>query len=407
MPAEEDLSRLSVSELKKRLFWCGASVPSGHLEKSDLVAALTKALAEKAEKERKAAEQAEQQKKAQAGVPRPDPRPLSYDKKGTKDQQEVVDLHVMPEEELRKQIETAGGTIPEGSVSRFYLIALLKNAQRQAAELAAQAAAEAAEAEEQPPPPPPPESDGAATAVSANPPCGGDAGTAEEVFDDKDPAELSAGELKRRLLAYGAYGEEKLKGLAEKPEFIAALREAIAERGAPPQPQRAPAAQAPAQAPGGVAVRRPPARKPVEISEEEAMAQMQELAAHLEAEEVCAAARAGEAAAEAAAPVEVADEPVPAAPARPLARTGRRARPNAPEAPAPRRPAAAAAAPHAAAARTARGKRKRPQGEVLVSDGEDEVCAVGVAPIDLDGDEEAPGTSAEAAVAESEAYVFL
>ena len=47
---EQSLESLSVGDLKKRLFWVGASLPDGHIEKSDLVAAVGKAEAEQEEK---------------------------------------------------------------------------------------------------------------------------------------------------------------------------------------------------------------------------------------------------------------------------------------------------------------------------------------------------------------------
>eukprot|EP00416_Gambierdiscus_australes_P043641 CAMPEP_0171113672 /NCGR_PEP_ID=MMETSP0766_2-20121228/83156_1 /TAXON_ID=439317 /ORGANISM="Gambierdiscus australes, Strain CAWD 149" /LENGTH=260 /DNA_ID=CAMNT_0011575901 /DNA_START=50 /DNA_END=832 /DNA_ORIENTATION=+ len=134
----ESLSKLSIAELKKRIFWCGASVPPGHLEKADLVAVLTKSLDERAERERERQQKAEQQKaeqqRAQCGAVRPDARPINYDKKLEGPEQETVDLHIQPEEELKRRIEELGGTIPEGKVSKFYLIALLKNCRRQQAE---------------------------------------------------------------------------------------------------------------------------------------------------------------------------------------------------------------------------------------------------------------------------------
>eukprot|EP00445_Apocalathium_hangoei_P024711 CAMPEP_0203924322 /NCGR_PEP_ID=MMETSP0359-20131031/64080_1 /ASSEMBLY_ACC=CAM_ASM_000338 /TAXON_ID=268821 /ORGANISM="Scrippsiella Hangoei, Strain SHTV-5" /LENGTH=323 /DNA_ID=CAMNT_0050852533 /DNA_START=89 /DNA_END=1057 /DNA_ORIENTATION=- len=316
MPAEEDPSNLSIGELKKQLRWLGASLPAGGLEKSDLVAALKKARAEKADQDRQKEEKVQQQRqeKLQPGVPR-ESRPLDYEQKISKEKQEVVDLHVLSEEELRRRILSLGGSVPEGSVGKFYLVSVLKNVMKKEAELAELAAARAefadqeavAAALDRAPPPPPPPPPGSSTAqmpapvveplaaATARP-----MAAAEDLtpFDDRPPSELSAGELRRRLRAYGAFGEEKLLGLAEKHEFVAALAEAIVEQGPPPQPQPR-AAAVPEQ------VAKP---KLVVLSEAEAATQMQELQAQFDEANMQAAAAAGAAAAEAAASIAEAEE---------------------------------------------------------------------------------------------------
>lgn len=64
--------------------------------------------------------------------------------------------------------------------------------------------------------------------------------------------DMSCGDLRNTLRTYGRYGEEKMRGLVEKQEFVAALRTAMAERGPPPHLRRRPvegAATRPAEPP--------------------------------------------------------------------------------------------------------------------------------------------------------------
>lgn len=250
MRSDAELSKLSVAELRKQIFWCGASLPSGHLEKSDLVAALRKHFVEGEQRE---AAKLAQKRQVHAGVPRPEPKPLNYDHKAPKEQQETVDLHILPEEELKRRIVAAGEEVPEGEVGKFWLVATLRNALRRQellekhlaeqvqavseadaatamATLAAAGSAQAAQAA----------CLGAVQVEAAAPsqPCRDmDADDLDDVFDDRDPSELSAKELRQRLRAYKARGEEKLRGLTEKHEFVTALREAMADWGLP-QPRR-------------------------------------------------------------------------------------------------------------------------------------------------------------------------
>jgi len=278
----DDLGKLSVGELKKQLFWLGASVPSGHIEKSDLVAALKAARLDRERHkstEPPSKQQQRQQKQQQQGVLRPEPRPLDYDVKHSTEAKEVVDLHLLSEEELRRRVEEAGGTIPEdqGQVGKFYLVTLLRNLLRNppppksADESGTCGQGEQITEAVAAPPPPPPEArpEGASIGQGGTVPHAPSAACSQpqEPFDDRDPVELSASELKRRLRAYGAYGEMKLRGLSEKPEFVAVLREAIAERGRPPQPAK-PRSSNP-QAKAAVA--------PKVLNEAAVVAQMQEL----------------------------------------------------------------------------------------------------------------------------------
>lgn len=419
MPDEQELSKLSVGELKKRLFWCGASAPSGHLEKSDLIAAVRKAQVEKGVKKVEDQRKAEQAKyQTQAGVVRPAPRPLNYEQKQDTKVQEVVDLHILSEEELQRRIEVAGGQVPEGPVGKFFLVACLRNALKDraqleamflqeaeavAAEMDAEAAAAACSgghnAAAMPRPSPVPAAAPAAAAEAAEEP-------EEQDFEEGDPGGFSAKELRRQLRAYGARGEERLRGLAERPEFVAALRAAVAEWGPPPprpRPQRAPEsgpglegeapapssaeASAPAQEPGALL---PELALRAAAAAGRAAAEAAEAARHEAAADLAGAGVASVAAGAAAAVADAAGDAAagaaPGAGARP-APGRRRARVGGPPA-APAGPVAPSARPSGCGGSAASAKRPRESGEVVVSDGEDEVCAVVGDPISI-GDDDA------------------
>eukprot|EP00438_Fugacium_kawagutii_P000582 Skav211996 [mRNA] locus=scaffold2069:143463:145088:- [translate_table: standard] len=98
---EQTLESLSVGDLKKRLFWVGASLPDGHIEKSDLVTAVRKAEAEQEEK---------------------------FAKKGTSaEEKQIIDLHLLSEAQLQEKIEQNGHDVPPNS-SKHYLVALCRKA---------------------------------------------------------------------------------------------------------------------------------------------------------------------------------------------------------------------------------------------------------------------------------------
>lgn len=175
-----------------------------------------------------------------------------------------------------------------------------------------------------------------------------------------------------------------MRGLAEKQEFVAALREAIAERGPPPQPQRR--------------LAKVTAPKPLVLSEEEAARQMAELQAQLERQAVEAAAAAGTVAVEVAATaaeivaataaVPQANAEVVGCPALATSSVLSGARPR------ERRKAGVQAVEAVAAPEAARKRRRvalevprigKGTKEVVVSDGEDEVCEVAA---DLDDDDD-------------------
>eukprot|EP00931_Biecheleriopsis_adriatica_P064635 TRINITY_DN39387_c0_g1_i1.p1 TRINITY_DN39387_c0_g1~~TRINITY_DN39387_c0_g1_i1.p1 ORF type:complete len:479 (+),score=161.14 TRINITY_DN39387_c0_g1_i1:43-1437(+) len=133
MASDEDLTKLSVAELKKKLFWAGGALPSGGLEKEELLDAVKKALAEKAEQ----AQQAEQRKKdakfqeAEQGVPRPEPRELDFDQAAASERdKEIIELHLLSESELRERIEKNGHDIPDDCTSKHYLVALCRKAMK-------------------------------------------------------------------------------------------------------------------------------------------------------------------------------------------------------------------------------------------------------------------------------------
>lgn len=133
--SSEDLSKLSVGDLKKRLFFAGVTLPAGHLEKADLIAAVQKAQAERSEKQAVArtcqAEDERQRETAEKckGVVRPDPKPLNYEIEAPGEEKEVVQLHLLSEEQLIEKIEDNGHDVPEGS-SKHYLVALCRQAMK-------------------------------------------------------------------------------------------------------------------------------------------------------------------------------------------------------------------------------------------------------------------------------------
>lgn len=393
---------MSVSELRRNIFWAGGAVPTGHLEKSDLVAALRKALVEKEQKEVEKAEKAKKERdakfekyeKAYNGVPRADARPLNYEQKQPKEQQEVINLHVLSEEQLKERIVAAGGEVPEGEVGKFFLVSALKNALKLKEQLESQvrqsadadAAAFAAAATAAPPPPPPPQAaaDGTAAACSAAakqkmPPPEEDEG---EPFEDIDPSKLSAKELRTRILSYGARGEEKLRGLSEKPEFINALREAIAEWGPPRQRKEKPKDSKPPTTSAPV--------KPKVLSEAQQLKQMAELQAQMEADALGAAADAGQTAVDEAEKDEVVQVSQDVAAAAEKDKPKEDERKEKTDRKRREKPAVDPAA--GAAARAARkeraAKRAKLTSGMVVSDGEDEVCAVAGPPIALEEEDD-------------------
>ena len=131
---EQSLESLSVGDLKKRLFWVGASLPDGHIEKSDLVAAVRKAEAEQEDKfaakglgttgTTGVGASGEQQ-----GVLRPEPRPLDFESvAGTSaEEKQIIDLHLLSEAQLQEKIEQNGHDVPPNS-SKHYLVALCRKA---------------------------------------------------------------------------------------------------------------------------------------------------------------------------------------------------------------------------------------------------------------------------------------
>ena len=120
-----------MSDLKKRLFWLGASLPDGHIEKSDLVAAVRKAEAEQEEKfAQKGLGRVEGRGDGdQPGVLRPEPRPLDFESvAGTSaEEKQIIDLHLLNEKQLQEKIEENGHDVPPNS-SKHYLVALCRKA---------------------------------------------------------------------------------------------------------------------------------------------------------------------------------------------------------------------------------------------------------------------------------------
>ena len=131
---EQNLESLSVADLKKRLFWLGASLPDGHIEKSDLVAAVRKADAEQEEKFAKKGlglnAGGNEAATGQQGVLRPEPRPIDFEGvAGTlgADEKQIIDLHLLSEAQLQEKIEQNGHDVPPNS-SKHYLVALCRKA---------------------------------------------------------------------------------------------------------------------------------------------------------------------------------------------------------------------------------------------------------------------------------------
>ena len=130
---EQNLESLSVADLKKSLFWLGASLPDGHIEKSDLVAAVRKAEAEQEEKFAKKGlglSAGGNDATGQQGVLRPEPRPIDFEGvAGTlgADEKQIIDLHLLSEAQLQEKIEQNGHDVPPNS-SKHYLVALCRKA---------------------------------------------------------------------------------------------------------------------------------------------------------------------------------------------------------------------------------------------------------------------------------------
>ena len=125
---EQSLESLSVSDLKKRLFWAGASLPNGHIEKADLVATVRAAEAEQEEKFAKKGLANSGASGEQQGVLRPEPKPLDFEAAtGTVEEQQIVELHLLTEAQLKEKIEQNGHDVPPNS-SKHYLVALCRKA---------------------------------------------------------------------------------------------------------------------------------------------------------------------------------------------------------------------------------------------------------------------------------------
>lgn len=376
----DDPAKLSVGELKKRIFWAGGVVPSGLLEKSDLVAALKTALVDKAErpKEPKTQVPPKQEPEPPKREAWRDAKEIDYDSataKVSNEQKEVVDFMVLSEEDLKKRIKAAGGNVPDGDCGKFFLVSALKLTLKEEAELKRKQ-----EEEERNRPAPP---------TYAPPP--GSLGVVVEWFDNSDPAKLSAAELKMRLRAYG--DPFLVRGLTEKAEFIEALRTAVKQRG--PAPKRR-----------GVAAPQPVAQNLGEIGihEDEMMRQMEEMQANLDADEARQAAVAASASDDAdagaytptadatadatanaaAAPAAVAPVPhVETSASDARARRKDRIAAAAAKAAASAPPAGAKVNVESAASRAAKRRRLRGK-EVLLSDSEGETCAVVASAVTLD-----------------------
>jgi len=380
---QEDLAKLSVGEIKRRLRWAGAPVPAGHLEKAELVSALRVALQAKAKSEQAAAQQGKAKTadppKSSSTTPRPaesKPAPKPKDTAAIKEQQDTTKWFVMPEEDLKCLIVDAGGKVPDGNPGRHYLVAVLKNALKAKASTAAklaepvptsspcaepvmqtdkvieEVAATPAEA------PSAPAEEATPAAQPAPPP------EPREWDPDEDVSKLSAGELKRRIREYD---EALLVGLAEKSELVAALQKANASG---PPPVRAPV-NGTATAPPATA---PSAATTVELDDTAMQAQMEEMQNLLAAAEADVAGTPLEAAAASTVAAPSADIP-PEVHARPMPAGGSRASPPtievAEEKPPPSsKPAAPAVVTATVAASTRAGKRRRQ--EVTISDDEDQ-----------------------------------
>jgi len=143
--AKEDLNKLSVTELKRRIFWVGGNIPAGHLEKSDLVIALQNA--KRTQGVAKAVPAAPSPSCAVAAtlsgsvassaIPEPShsavlkpSRSLPQCHNDIKNQEEVTRLHLLSEGQLKQRIQHAGHELPEGELGKHFLVALCRNALR-------------------------------------------------------------------------------------------------------------------------------------------------------------------------------------------------------------------------------------------------------------------------------------
>eukprot|EP00929_Paragymnodinium_shiwhaense_P019849 TRINITY_DN13404_c0_g1_i1.p1 TRINITY_DN13404_c0_g1~~TRINITY_DN13404_c0_g1_i1.p1 ORF type:complete len:654 (+),score=261.88 TRINITY_DN13404_c0_g1_i1:293-2254(+) len=140
----EELSKLSVGELKKKLLFLSVPVPSGATEKADLVklaheaqekvdAARKKAAEEKEKADRERAAKEQKQRDYVRGAAGPNwasARPLDFENAAQGSEKEVIDLHLLTEAQLKARIEKTGHEIPEGTTSKFYLVSLCRQAEK-------------------------------------------------------------------------------------------------------------------------------------------------------------------------------------------------------------------------------------------------------------------------------------
>lgn len=256
------LLKLSVGELKRRLFWAGGTVPAGHLEKTDLVAALLQAQRSAASPKTTA------ETPPPASVPRSAPaprRPVPCDPAQGKEQEQVTKLFVLSNEELKERILQAGGSVPEGEVSKHFLVAALRSALRKPD---SEGVPSPPVIISQPPPPPPAGREEDVRRDDA----------VSDVDDSEDAASLSVAQLKRRLREYGP---EVLVGLSEKCELVAALENSRRDG----LPRKRTSILAPVQSVVGPV----PSKLPVALGEREVEAQMEEMQKLLAAEAGAAA----------------------------------------------------------------------------------------------------------------------
>mmetsp|Transcript_27639 Transcript_27639/g.60837 ORF Transcript_27639/g.60837 Transcript_27639/m.60837 type:complete len:380 (+) Transcript_27639:74-1213(+) len=133
--AQEDLNKLSVSDLKRRIFFAGGSVPPGHIEKPELVAALQAALRSS---KAKGPSSTAPPPKAKTSAPqptakkatKPKPEKSQAEKDAEKEQEELVKLHLLDEQELRARILEAGAELMPGDLSKHFLVTALRQAQK-------------------------------------------------------------------------------------------------------------------------------------------------------------------------------------------------------------------------------------------------------------------------------------
>lgn len=238
--ATEDLAKLSIAELKKRLFWVGASMPSGHIEKTDLVHAVK--LAEEASAKRPVFTSSTadtsvpgrpQQESARSTVPELSTTNRSS-REDEKEQNEVVRMFLLSEEELKTRIKSAGGDLPEGDVSKHYLVAALRSSLQKQKQK---------ESPSLPKPPPVLESDRAI----------------------EEPSQLTVCELRRKLHILGV---DIPSSAIEREDLVTLLRGAS-------KPCTEPSTSMPAPAEGG---------SEVMISDADMIAQMEEMQKLFEAQ---------------------------------------------------------------------------------------------------------------------------